>query len=272
MSKHTNRLGAVGLAAVASVAAVAASLTAAGTAEAATASATSTSAPPQKQSTASDPATLAQIQAKAAAAVTKRVDSLNAAVSKVDARPALGQDAATLAAYLQQDITPLQNLGAKIAADTTVSQAKADFADIFVDFRVYALVLPAARQAAVADAITVTALPKLTTFSTKAQQRVTKIGQNDATVEQMIDSLNNDLSGAQSASSGVATTVLAYTPSQWNADHSLLSTTKTSVQTATGDVKSARSEAKQIRQYLRGSATGAGGGSSDSTTGRVGLS
>ncbi|HML01227.1 MAG TPA: hypothetical protein VK428_13645, partial [Acidimicrobiales bacterium] len=190
MSKHTNRLGAVGLAAVASVAAVAASLTAAGTAEAATASATSTSAPPQKQSTASDPATLAQIQAKAAAAVTKRVDSLNAAV---DARPALGQDAATLAAYLQQDITPLQNLGAKIAADTTVSQAKADFADIFVDFRVYALVLPAARQAAVADAITVTALPKLTTFSTKAQQRVTKIGQNDATVEQMIDSLNNDL-------------------------------------------------------------------------------
>jgi len=271
MTNISNRVGKVGLTAGALVAALAVSMAASGTAEAATSSATSTSAPPQNQST-SSPATLAQIQAKAAAAITKRVDSLNAAVSKVDARPALGQDAATLAAYLQQDITPLQNLGAKIAADTTVSQAKADFADIFVDFRVYALVLPAARQAAVADAITVTALPKLTTFSTKAQQRVTENGQNDATVEQMIDSLNNDLSGAQSASSGVATTVLAYTPSQWNADHSLLSATKTSVQTATGDVKSARSEAKQIRQYLRGSTTGAGGGSSGSPTGQAGLS
>jgi len=113
MSNISNRVGKAGLTAGALVAALAVSMAAAGTAEAATSSATSTSAPPQKQSTASGAATLAQLQAKAAAAVTKRVDSLNAAVSKVDARPALGQDAATLAAYLQQDITPLQNLGAR---------------------------------------------------------------------------------------------------------------------------------------------------------------
>ncbi|HMK63502.1 MAG TPA: hypothetical protein VK386_07770, partial [Acidimicrobiales bacterium] len=233
MSKHTTRLGTVALLCTVSVAALSASPSAAGTAEASTASSTSTSVPAQNPSDSSTPPSLAQVQAKAAAEITKRVDSLDAAVSKVNAHSALGADAATLDAYLQQDITPLQNLGDTIAADTTVGQARADFRQIFTDYRVYVLVLPAARQAARADAITVTALPKLTSVSVRAQQFVD--AQNQATLEPMIDSLNDDVSGAQSASSGVAATVLGYTPSQWNADHSLLSSTKASLQTAVAD-------------------------------------
>ncbi len=199
--------------------------------------------------TTGSPASLAQIKAMAASAVSKRVDSLNSAVSRVEASKALGSDAGALVAYLQSDVTPLQNLGATIAADTTVTQAWSDYKDIFSDYRVYALVLPAARQAARADAVTVTAVPRLTSIAEKAQSYVTSA--NQATLQPMVDSLNGDISGATSAASNVTSTVLGYTPSQWNADHTLLSSTRTNLMTATGDVKSARSEVRQIRQYLR---------------------
>lgn len=196
---------------------------------------------------------MAQIQARAASAISKRIDSLNAAVSRTQGARALGSDSAALVAYLQADVTPLQNLGAKIAADTTVSDARANAKDIFVDYRVYALVLPAARQAARADGVTVTTVPRLTSLSTRAQSYVTST--NQATLQPMINSLNNDISGATSAVSGVTNTVLAYTPPQWNANHSLLSTTKASLETAAADLKSARGEARQIRRYLRSSRT-----------------
>lgn len=247
MSKHTTtRLGA---AVVTSVVAVGAGL---GVGVSAAGAATGSSGGAGSPSAKATPATLAQIQAKAAAAISKRIDSLNSAVGRVESTKALGSDAASLVAYLQADITPLQNLGAKIASDTTVSQARADFKDVFVDYRVYALVLPAAWQAARADAITVTVVPRLTALSQKAQSKVTSA--NQATLQPLIDSLNSDISGAANAASGLSTTVLGYTPAQWNADHSLLSATKTDLKTATADVKSARSEARQIRQYLRSNA------------------
>ena len=54
--------------------------------------------------------------------------------------------------YLGADIAPLQQLNQTIQGDTTVQQAAHDFGTIFSDYRVYALVLPAARIAAAADA------------------------------------------------------------------------------------------------------------------------
>jgi hypothetical protein len=200
-------------------------------------------------SSAATPASLSSIQAKAAAAITTRVNDLNRAVAKVNANKALGADQNTLDAYLQRDITPLGALGAKIAADTTVTQAQADTQSIFTDYRVLALVLPAARLAADADDITVSAIPELTAFSAKAQSHVTSA--NQATLQPMITTLNTDISGATSATSGLASTVLGYVPSQWNANHALLSPSKASVQTANGAVKNARDEVQQIRQYLK---------------------
>jgi hypothetical protein len=252
----------LGAGALASAAAVAASLVLGASGAAATPSSTPGARPATPKAS---PATLSEIQAKAAAAIGERVHSLEAAVAKVEADKALGTDGGTLVAYLQQDISPLQDLGAKIASDTTVSQARADYRAIFVDYRVYVLVLPAAWQAARADAISVTVVPRLTALSAKAQARVTP--QNQATLGPMIASLNSDISGASSASSGVAGTVLGYTPAQWNADHSLLSATRASLQSAVSDVKSARSELRQIRRYLRSNRASARSRARSTTTG-----
>ncbi len=169
----------------------------------------------------------------------------------MNAAKGLGSGQSTLAAYLGRDIAPLQQLGTKIAGDTLVSQAESDYQSIFTDYRVLALVLPAAWQAADADHVVNTAVPGLTTDATKAQSHVNAT--NQATLQPMIDSLNADISGATNAASGVASTVLSYVPSQWNANNSLLSPTKASLATADGDVKSARSEVQQIKQYLKSS-------------------
>ena len=101
--------------------------------------------------------------------ITKRVNALNTAIGKVNAAKGLGSGQATLASYLGADIAPLQQLNTKIQGDQTVQQARADFGTIFSGYRVYLLVLPAARIAGDADRITTTVLPRLTSASSKAQ-------------------------------------------------------------------------------------------------------
>ena len=106
------------------------------------------------------PTTLAGIKAKAATDITDRVNALNAAIAKVNGAKGLGSGQAALASYLGADIAPLQQLNTTIQADTTVQQAAHDFGTIFSDYRVYVLVLPAARIAADADRATTTAIPE----------------------------------------------------------------------------------------------------------------
>jgi hypothetical protein len=192
--------------------------------------------------------TLPGIQAKAAAAITLRVNDLDAAISKVDGSGHLGSSSASLVSYLQADIAPLQALGAKIAGDTTVAAAQADASTIFTSYRVLALVLPAARLAATADGIDATAIPALTTFSAKAASRVNP--SNQATLQPLIDDLNAQIQSATNGTAGVATTLLGYTPSQWNANHDLLTTSRSSVQAANGNVTKARNDVQQIRRLL----------------------
>jgi len=206
--------------------------------------------------TSTAPQSLATVQAKAAAAITLRVDDLTAAVRRVDGTPSIGSGAAGLATYLQSDIAPLQGLEQKIAADTTVSQAEADAATIYSDYRVLALVLPAAGIAGDADALDATTLPKLSSDSAQAVAHVN--ARNQATLTPLIADLNLQIGAATTATSGLASTVLAFTPSQWNADHSLLSTAKSSDSSARSAAQRARHDVQEIRSYLKSNGGGAG--------------
>ena len=162
------------------------------------------------------PATLAGIKAKAATDITDRVNDLNAAIAKVNAAKGLGASQATLVSYLGTDIAPLQQLNQTIQGDSTLEQAAHDFGTIFSGYRVYRLVLPAARIAAEADHATTSAIPNLTTDAAKAQARVNAA--NQATLQPLINDLDSQISTATSATNGLAATVLAFTPAQWNAD------------------------------------------------------
>jgi hypothetical protein len=202
---------------------------------------------------AATPQSLSGIQAKAAAAISLRVSDLNAAIAKVNADQRLGGDNAALAAYLQADIAPLQALGQKIAADTTEAAAAADYATIFVNYRVLALVLPAAHIAGAADQIDVTTVPALTALATKAASHVNS--SNQAALQPLLNDLHAQITAATNSTAGVSTTVLAYTPSDWNANHDLLTSRRSAVQSADTDVAKARADLKQIAAILKPAAS-----------------
>jgi hypothetical protein len=195
------------------------------------------------------PPSLSGIQAKAAAAISLRVKDLNAATAKVNGDPRLGSDHAALAAYLQADIGPLQALGQKIAGDTTASTAAADFATIFTNYRVLALVLPAAHIAGAADQVDVTTVPVLTALATKAASHVNP--SNQAVLQPLLDDLQTQITAATNATAGASATVLAYTPAQWNTNHDLLTPGRGAVRSADTDIAKARADLKQIAADLK---------------------
>jgi len=198
---------------------------------------------------AATPQTLSGLQAKAAAAISLRTNDLNAAISKVNADPRLGSDNAALVAYLQADSEPLEALGQKIAGDTIESSAAVDYATVFTNFRVLALVLPAAHISAAADQIDVTTVPELTALATKAASRVNP--SNQAALQPLINDLQAQITAATNATAGVSASVLAYTPTDWNADHDLLAAGHSSVQSARHDIAKAQADLKQIAAVLK---------------------
>ncbi len=194
------------------------------------------------------PTSLSGIKATANTEIGDRVNDLNAAIAKVRASTGLGASEAGLTSYLGTDISPLQQLNTTIQGDATVRQAAHDFGTIFRDYRVYVLVLPAARMAADADRATTTVIPHLTAVAAKAQARVTP--ENQAALQPLIDDLNGQITSATSASADLAATVLAFTPAQWNADHALLAASRTSSQAAERALAKGRADVTQIAQEI----------------------
>ena len=201
---------------------------------------------------AATPPSLSGIQTEAAAAVSLRTNDLNAAISKVKADSRLGSDNAALVTHLQADIAPLQALGQTIAGDTTESTAAADYATIFTNYRVLALVLPASHIAGAADQIDVTTVPTLTALAAKAVSHVTSA--NQALLQPLINDLNAQIAAATQSTTGVSATVLAYAPSDWNANHDLLASGRNSVQSARNDIAKADADLKQVAAALKSAA------------------
>ena len=215
------------------------------------------------------PSTLAGIKARADTDITDRVNALDAAIDQVKGTEGLGSGQSTLEAYLGTDITPLQQLDATIQSATSEQQAAQEFGTIFTNFRVYKLVLPAAHIAADAFRITDTSVPNLRAASTKAQQYVNP--GNQGVLQPLLDDLNGQISAATNATNGLAATVLAYTPQQWNANTKLLAPSKQSDAQADAAVAKGRQDAVEIRaivkHHVQGSpdAPGAAGGTPTTT-------
>ncbi len=233
-------LGAVALVATATLAGAAAS------------SATPTTSAPTTSgggsTTTTLPRTLADIKSLAHDQITRRVDTLTKAVSRVKSAKGLRAGQGPLESYLGQDIGPLQQLDTKIQNDGTLEQATADYGTIFTGFRVYRLVLPAAHVAASASRVANTEVPALQRAATKAQQHATST--NASTLNPLVDNLKSQITTASTATNGLSGTVLGYTPAQWNANNSLLAGAQNATRQAVGAVKQGRHDVHQLRHIL----------------------
>jgi hypothetical protein len=216
---------------------------------AATSSGTPTTSSGGTTTTTTLPQTLAGMKSLAHEDIARRVNLLNSAGKRVATLKGLGAGRNALETYLSQDVAPLQQLDTKIQNDGTVQQATADYETIFTNFRVYRLVLPAARVATIASRVTDTAVPALQTAATKVQQHSKAASQ--ATVSPLLANLNSQISTATTAANGLAATVLGYTPAQFNSDYTLLTGPQTSAKNAAVAVRQGHKDVQQMRHILK---------------------
>ena len=82
-------------------------------------------------------ASLSGLQAEGAADTSKRITSLTAAITRITAAKGLTDaDRTTILGTLNTDLTGMKTLATRIAADTTIEQARADVRSIFTQYRV----------------------------------------------------------------------------------------------------------------------------------------
>src|SRR3954468_14462020 len=177
-------------------------------------------------------------------AVTNRVTALNRAITAVNQAPNLGTDQAALVTTMQHDISGLGDLDTTIQADTTVGDAKADARKVFTDFRVFALVLPVTHMVVATDRIDNAVIPRLDDVVTKLQGLITEA--NATNQQATLDDMKTQIAAAQTATNGLSADLQAFTPAQYNADHSLLSGDRAKLRTARADLQKARQDAKSI--------------------------
>jgi F5/8 type C domain len=194
------------------------------------------------------PKTLPAIKALAAAEISLRVTALNAAITKVQSESFLGSDATTLVTEMQADITGLQALGTKIAADTTVSQAIADSDLIFTQFRVYYVMLPVVHDVTSIDYIDNVQIPALLKDVTTLQGE--ENSSNQAVIAPLVAAMQSEVQVAAGATTGLAAQVLTYTPAEWNANHKLFSGADTDIRTAQRAIYDATAEFNRANAYL----------------------
>ena len=160
----------------------------------------------------SPPKSRRRYRPKAAAAITLRLDDLNARDLK-----GTGDDSTRFERCVT-GVVPAGGCGSAPGARDQdrrrhdVATALTDSSTIFTSYRVLALVLPAAHVAAAALTIDVTAIPALTAISAKAASHVNS--SNGATLQPLIDDLNAQIQSASDGTANVASTLLAYTAPQ----------------------------------------------------------
>jgi hypothetical protein len=248
-TRRTGWAAALTAAAIASTAVL--TMPAAGADPTPTSTSTSTAAPAPAANSA---ARLATIQAVAKVAITARLSALNATIPVVTANPVITDaDRATLLATLNHDVDGLTTLEAKIAADSTVATAQADYQSIFTGFRVYALALPQVRYATAVDDITALALPKLTSAQATLAGLLAgaDAAKNTAAVQASMTDLASQITAITTATNGLSASVLALTPAQYNANHALLSQPRAKLVQARADVRSATADVASVLKALQ---------------------
>jgi hypothetical protein len=198
--------------------------------------------------------TLAAIQANAKVKTSARIGSLNTAIAKITAAPDISSsDRATILATLNGDVAGMNTVEAKIAADTTVATAAADYKTIFTGYRVYAVAIPQSRLAAAADRMTSTTVPKLTDAQSKLAAALAGPDASKSTPALLADlaDMSTQITAASNVLNGVAAQSLAVTPSDYNSNHAVMGPIRSAVQTAIADLKKASADGKTVLAAIK---------------------
>lgn len=180
---------------------------------------------PSASSTANQQKELTKIQSDGAQAINARLTTLEGLNHTINGSSKLtSADKTSLSGEVTSDISGLKTLKSQLASDTTVTQATADAASIYSDYRVYALMVPKVSLVSSAD-YQLSNETKLTTTAQKLKGEIITdqdAGKNVAAASSTLSSMNSEIISAQAISSSVEDSVLPIMPSDWDANHSVL--------------------------------------------------
>jgi hypothetical protein len=196
---------------------------------------------------------LATLKTRGDAEINRRLTNLNAALTTVQAVTTLtASDKSTLVSQIQAEISGLTTLKTKLDADTTLAAGRTDVQSIVNDYRVYVLMLPKARLSSAFDRLDVVET-KLTNLEGQLQSAITAAqtaGKNVTTMQTILTDMRAKTTAIASLSSGQVATLLALQPSDYNTDHTVLESYRTTLGTAQTDAKAAATDAASIIQAL----------------------
>jgi hypothetical protein len=198
--------------------------------------------------------TLESVQAAAKTATDKRETALSAAIAKLDAAKGISAtDKASLVDRLNADLAGMKVIEAKVAADTTLATASADFKTIFTTYRVFGVAIPQARIVADIDRATSIEIPKLTASQTKLAAKFAgkDASKSTAALQSNLADMKAKIAAASSELSGASEKVLAITPADYNSNKTVVKSARASVKTAENDLKQARADRKAILTALK---------------------
>lgn len=245
----------VGLLAAAPTAAFAASPPTGADPSAATTPSTPTTPTTQASNPRCTPATFSQAQQQVESALSGRVTQLNNLLGVVNntANQLTAGDRQTLQNDISNvELPGIEALQPQAQQATTCPQLRAVARPMVLDYRVYVVMTPQTRLTVVADAETaieqtiVNLEPKITAAIQSAQAA----GKDVSGAQSAFADLQSKVTAAQSASNGVATQVLAQTPSGYPGNWQVFLTARTNLSNARSDLRAAYADARQIRSDL----------------------
>ncbi len=188
--------------------------------------------------------------------VDRRLATLTALDARINSSKVMtSQHVATLKGEIGSTRGGLTALRAKISAEKDLKAMVAEVRQIATDFRVYALVVPQVNLVNGADGVAA-AQTKFADVNTRLSQAIAKAkaaGKDTTDAQKHLDAMNAAVAKAAGLASGIPNAVLPLTPAQFNAGTAgpILTTARSNLVLARGQIRTAATEAKACRDALK---------------------
>lgn len=194
--------------------------------------------------------------------IARRIAGLNHLMDKINGMSKLTADQkAAFASEVNQNISDLNALKAKIDADTDLQTLKTDIKSIVDSYRIFALVMPQINILGTAER-TIEVANKMSTFAGKLQVRITEAEQNGkdvAVLKLALADMQAKITDAQTQATNAEDAVMNLDPSGYPGNRTSLEQGWKDLKTAREDFGAASKDGKKIVEGLKALETGGAG-------------
>ncbi len=193
---------------------------------------------------------LNNLKTKGSAEIDRRLARLNAALTQVQGLSGLADaDKAAAVKSIQDQITALTALKAKLAAEKDLPAARLSVKSINDDYKVYRVVLPSARMHSAAN-LGQASMKPLLALHEKLTLAVRSTNGDKAAAQAKLDSMKAHLDSAQKKFTAASQGLAALKPTDFAQSQATLATLRDQLKAAREDLKAAHEDGKLVAKAL----------------------